>query len=259
MSEVKNTTIEAEHISFRYGKEEVLQDISFVLSQGDYVGLVGGNGSGKTTLLRVLLGLEKPTQGTVKLFGTPIGSFRAWQKIGYVPQNVFRGDLNFPATVEEVVESGHLRARHSALCRFGGGSCAEVERALERAGIAHLMKKRIGELSGGERQRVFIARALVSEPALLVLDEPTTGIDAATEEQFYAFLAELNRSGMTIILVSHDLEAIAREVKTVLCLNRRLVCSGTPENLRSRDVLNEMYGHGKQILHHGHEREHHHH
>lgn len=258
MSEIRTPIIEAEHISFRYGKEEVLQDISFVLLEGDYVGLVGGNGSGKTTLLRILLGLEKPAGGVARLFGTPVGSFRQWQKIGYVPQNVFRGDRNFPATVEEVVESGHLRARRAALCRFGSGACAEVKRALERAGIAHLTKKRIGELSGGERQRVFIARALVSEPALLILDEPTTGIDAATEEKFYAFLEELNRSGMTIILVSHDLEAIAREVKTVLCLNRRLVCSGTPENLRSREVLDEMYGHGKQMLHHGHQREHHH-
>lgn len=257
MSEIKTPLIEAEHIFFHYGKEEVLQDISFVLMQGDYVGLVGGNGSGKTTLLRILLGLQRPTRGSGKLFGTPLGDFREWQKIGYVPQNVFRGDLNFPATVEEVVESGHLRARRTASCRFRSGACVEVERALERAGITHLMKKRIGELSGGERQRVFIARALVSEPALLILDEPTTGIDAATEEKFYAFLEELNRSGMTIILVSHDLEAIAREVKTVLCLNRRIVCSGAPENLRSRDVLNEMYGHSKHMLHHEHKHPHH--
>ncbi|MFZ2300197.1 MAG: metal ABC transporter ATP-binding protein [Candidatus Moraniibacteriota bacterium] len=252
MSELKHPIIEAERIFFHYGKEEVLHDISFAVEQGDYIGLVGSNGSGKTTLLKILLGLTAPTAGTAKLFGIPVNRFRDWQNIGYVPQHVFRGDMDFPATVEEVVESGHSGTR----CRSGGSACGEAKRALERAGIAHLLKKRIGELSGGERQRVFIARALVAEPALLILDEPTTGIDAATEKQFYAFLDELNRSGMTIILVSHDLEAIAREVKTVLCLNRRLVCYGTPEHLRSAEVLEEMYGRGKQMLHHEHEHHH---
>ncbi len=252
MSAINDPIIETEHIFFRYGKEEVLHDISFAVLRGDYIGLVGPNGSGKTTLLRILLGLAAPTAGAAKLFGTPVGRFRHWEKIGYVPQNVFRGDMNFPATVEEVVESGHS----GTMCRFGGTACDAAQNALGRAGIAHLLKKRIGELSGGERQRVFIARALISEPALLVLDEPTTGIDAATEKQFYAFLEELNRSGMTIILVSHDLEAIARQVKTVLCLNRRLVCYGAPEHLRSAEVLEEMYGRGKQMLHHEHEHHH---
>ncbi|OGI25732.1 MAG: hypothetical protein A3E38_03135 [Candidatus Moranbacteria bacterium RIFCSPHIGHO2_12_FULL_54_9] len=252
MPSLEHPIIETEHISFFYGKEEVLHDISFAIPRGDYIGLVGSNGSGKTTLLRILLRLTKPATGSVQLFGTPIGNFRQWQKIGYVPQNVFRGDMNFPATVQEVVESGHLGARGGSLCQFGKGVCAEVRRALERADIAHLIGKRIGELSGGERQRVFIARALVSEPELLILDEPTTGIDAATEEKFYAFLGELNRAGLTIILVSHDLEAITREVKTVLCLNRRLVCYGKPESLRSAEVLHQMYGTEKQVLHHEH-------
>jgi len=259
MSIEKKPIIEAENIFFRYDGEDALQDVSLVISGGDYIGLVGSNGSGKTTLLRVLLGLTKPTSGIVRLFGTPLEKFREWEKIGYVPQNVFRGDLNFPATVEEIVESGHLGARRVSLCQFRSGACDVVRRALERAGIAHLMKKRIGELSGGERQRVFIARALVSDPAILVLDEPTTGIDAATEAQFYTFLEELNRSGMTIVLVSHDLEAIAREVKTVLCLNRRLVCSGDPSHLHSAKVLQAMYGPGKQMLHHEHENKYPHH
>jgi zinc transport system ATP-binding protein len=214
--------------------------VSFAIQAGDYVGLVGANGSGKTTLLRVLLGLVEPSEGSVKLFETPVNNFRSWQKIGYIPQNVFRGDANFPATVEEVVASGNF-----------GNDQEAMRRAMERADITRLRKKRIGVLSGGERQRVFIARALMSEPELLILDEPTTGIDAAAEEKFYNFLAELNRSGMTIILVSHDLEAIAREVKTVLCLNRRLICFGAPESLRSEEVLSAMYGQGKQMIHHG--------
>jgi len=247
---VNNSIVSAQNLSFHYGKEAILQDISFDIKKGDYVGIVGSNGSGKTTLLKILLGLNTPTQGEVRLFGTPLRDFREWSQIGYVPQNVFRGDLNFPATVSEIVESGHLKASKKDLCQFG--SCDSVMNALKRAGIEHLYKKRIGELSGGERQRVFIARALISNPELLVLDEPTTGIDTATEGMFYGFLEDLNRSGITIILVSHDLEAIAQQVKTVLCLNRRLVCFGSPENLQRPEVLNAMYGPKKNILHHEH-------
>lgn len=251
MSEVTTPIIECEKVSFRYGNDQVLQDISFAVKPGDYVGLVGGNGSGKTTLLKILLGLLISERGEVRVFGVAVGSFQDWEKIGYVPQNVFRGDLGFPATVREVIESGHLRGV-DFWCRFGSKHCDDVEEAARRAGITHLLSKRIGELSGGERQRVFIARALVSRPELLVLDEPTTGIDAETEEKFYAFLEELNVSGMTIILVSHDLEAVARRVKTVLCLNRRLVCFGKPASLKQNEVLRALYGSEKNTPHHEH-------
>lgn len=252
MSEVIHPIIVCDRMSFRYGADPILQNISFTIERGDYVGLVGGNGSGKTTLLKLLLGLLKQTEGEIKIDDITVNDFRHWEKIGYVPQNVFRSDLGFPATVREVIESGHLRGGQDFWCRFGSRNCNEVAEAAERSGISHLLDKRIGELSGGERQRVFIARALVSQPELLVLDEPTTGIDAETEEKFYAFLSELNRTGMTIILVSHDLEAITRQVKTVICLNRRLVCFGKPENLERPEVLRAMYGTEKHMLHHEH-------
>lgn len=251
MSEITPPILACENVGFRYGNSPVLQDISFSINRGDYVGVVGGNGSGKTTLLKILLGLLMPSEGMVKIFGVPVRAFQDWEKIGYVPQNVFRGDLGFPATVHEVIESGHLKGT-DFWCRFGASHCDDVEGAAKRAGISHLLDKRIGEISGGERQRVFIARALVSRPELLVLDEPTTGIDAETEEKFYAFLEELNASGMTIILVSHDLEAITRQVKTVICLNRRLVCFGKPESLEQPEVLRAMYGALKRPIHHEH-------
>lgn len=252
MSEINPSIVTAHALGFRYGTAEVLRDITFDIQKGNYVGIVGSNGSGKTTLLKILLGLLRPKEGEIRLFDTPLLEFRDWGKIGYVPQNVFRGDMNFPATIGEVVESGHLKADKDWFGRFDRKEYTAVEEAIHRVGIGHLLKKRIGALSGGERQRVFIARALVSQPELLVLDEPTTGIDAATEEQFYTFLDELNRSGMTIILVSHDLEAIARQVKTVLCLNRSLICFGKPENLENPEVLKAMYGGEKRILRHDH-------
>lgn len=249
---INNSIVTAKNVSFNYGGQSVLQDVSFDIKKGDYVGMVGSNGSGKTTLLKILLGLLTPIEGEVELFGTTLRNFGEWGKVGYVPQNVFRGDLNFPATVREVVESGHLEVskRKRILSQFGKND--EIQKALQRAGIEHLSKKRIGELSGGERQKVFIARALVSNPELIVLDEPTTGIDAATEEKFYTFLEDLNHSGITILLVSHDIEAIARQVKTVLCLNRRLICFGKPESLQQPEVLKAMYGGEKQMLHHEH-------
>ena len=249
MSELKTPIIECEQLSFCYAEEAVLEDISFSVSAGEYIGVIGSNGSGKTTLIKIILGLLRPTKGRVKLFGVPLSEFRDWQKVGYIQQNVFRGDMNFPVTVQEIVESGEhthffgLRPSHAS-------GCGKVTSALERLDIAHLAKKRIGELSGGERQRVFIARALVSDPKLLVLDEPTIGVDAATEEKFYSFLEDLQRSGMTIIIISHDLEAIAREVKKILCLNHHIISFGEPKNLRSVDFLKDLYGARKQIIQH---------
>jgi len=251
VSNTVNPIIECHDVWFCYGNAIALQDISFRISEGEYVGLVGGNGSGKTTLLKIILGLLSPSEGEVKLFGQKVSEFRDWDKIGYVPQNVFRGDLGFPATVREVIESGHLKA-NTFWCRFGTQGCLDVLEVARRSGVSHLLGKRIGELSGGERQRVFIARALVSAPRLLILDEPTAGIDSETEEQFYAFLNELHMSGLTIILVSHDLEVVRREVGTVLCLNRRLVCHGKPESLEQKEVLEALYGNKKNILHHEH-------
>ncbi|MBI2439592.1 MAG: metal ABC transporter ATP-binding protein [Candidatus Moranbacteria bacterium] len=230
--------IQCKNIFFRYDATDVLRDISFDVFPGEYIGIIGGNGSGKTTLLKIILGLLHPTKGDILFFDQPFADFHDWHKVGYVPQHVFRNDVNFPATVWEIVESGHLDARFGEWLVPGKKKCSVVERSLKQAGIEHLASKRIGELSGGERQRVFIARALVSRPELLVLDEPTTGIDAATEEQFYAFLRTLNNVGMTIILVSHDLEAVEREVKRVLYLNHCVIDRVSKKNEREV-VLNE--------------------
>jgi zinc transport system ATP-binding protein len=245
--------VEIQNVSFSYNGSSVLDDVGFSVEAGDYVGIVGGNGSGKTTLLKVMLGLLRPTAGQARLFGENVESFRSWDKVGYVPQHVARSDAAFPATVRETVGSRSLAPVRPW---FGSGRRereASVEWAMGVTEVGHLRKRLLGELSGGERQRVFIARALVTRPKLLILDEPTTGVDVRSQERFYAFLANLNREfGITIVLVSHDLDAVAREVKTVLCLNRRLVCHVTSREFVSGDYLRRTYGEDMRFLRHDH-------
>jgi len=250
MSVVSNPLIAAHSVSFQRGEEFILSDVSFEIFSGDYVGILGANGSGKTTLIQLIVGLLKPYSGELYLFGERPSVFRGWDKIGYVPQHVFKNDQNFPATVEEIVTSG-LGKDEQQLSRQAQKVC--VDKALASAHVAHVRTRLIGELSGGEQQRTFIARALATEPELLILDEPTTGIDRTSEREFYALLTQLNTAGMTILLISHDLDAVAREVKQVMCLNRRLVYFGKPETLHQSDTLEKMYGDGKQVLFHSHE------
>lgn len=242
--------IAADGMTFRYGEEDILTDVSFEIAAGGYVGILGANGSGKTTLIKLIVGLLMPVSGSIRLFGSNPRIFRGWDQVGYVPQHVFKNDQNFPATVEEIVASG-LGSDERRLSKIERQAC--IDRAIASARVGHVAKRRIGELSGGERQRAFIARALATEPRLLILDEPTTGIDRTSEREFYALLKQLNDEGMTILLISHDLDAVSREVKQVLCLNRRLVYFGAPEKLRSSETLAEMYGDDKQALFHSHE------
>jgi zinc transport system ATP-binding protein len=247
-----NKCIEFEHINFAYPHNQVLEDISFVVQEGDYVGLVGGNGSGKTTLLRILLGLATPESGAVFLFGRDIREFRAWHSIGYVPQHVARGEDSFSTTVREVIECGLVSKKK----RFFFKDLSDEEhirRAMNVAEIADLEHRLIGTLSGGERQLAFIARALVSRPKLLVLDEPTTGVDAQSQDRFYRFLSALNgEHAMTIILVSHDLEVVSREVKTVMCVNRKLVCHMESQTFIDGDYLKRLYGEEMKYVPHMH-------
>src|SRR5256712_7165132 len=215
--------VDLEQVSFAYGGERVLDEVSLRVGRGDFLGIIGPNGSGKTTLLRVLLGLLRPTSGRIKLFGIDVRLFREWARIGYVPQKATAFDARFPASVLEVVISGRSGVAGIAH-RFGGRDRAAVEEALETVGMLNFRARPLGRLSAGQQQRVFIARALAIHPEMLLLDEPTVGVDVDAQEQFYSLLRRLNREfGQPLVLVSHDLRAVAGEVTTLAC-NYRLQC-----------------------------------
>ncbi|MCB2173532.1 ABC transporter ATP-binding protein [archaeon] len=220
---MENPVVEISNLNFSYHGQAVLRDVSLNIRPADFVAMIGPNG-GKTTLLKLMLGLLTPGSGRIRVFGRPPKDIS--HRIGYVPQNVHINN-NFPISALDVVlmgklKPGRLRTRHSDEDR------KTALQTLARLGMEKFHNQRIGELSGGQKQRVFVARALVTDPDLLLLDEPTAGIDAKGQNEFYALLEELNAE-VTIIVVSHDLMVISRYVKSVACVNQRLHYHGQPE------------------------------
>ena len=248
-AQVGDAAIVCEGLTVRFGSHAVLDGVTFTVPQGAYMGLLGPNGGGKTTLLKVLLGLIQPDAGTVRLFGEPPALARAAGRIGYVPQRVTQLDA-FPATADEVVWSGRharMRALSTAADR------AAVDAAFDAAGVAHLRHRLISRLSGGERQRVFIARALAAEPRMLLLDEPLTGVDPPSREQFSALLRTLHTEhGITVVVVSHDIDAVASEATLVACLNQKMLCCCGAHQFLHDATLQEVYGEGARLLRHTH-------
>ncbi len=248
-----SAVLQLEGVSFHYGDLPVLEDVSLAVEPGDFLGLIGPNGSGKTTLLWVMLGLLTPTAGRVRLFGTAPAAFREWRRLGYVPQKTSI-DPALPATVEEVVATGLVATRPLGGVRGAGAAGrARVRDALVRVGMEAHAPARIGALSAGQQQRALIARALVSDPELLVLDEPTGGVDPEAQASFYALLRRLNRDRhVTIVLVSHDIGVVAREVTTLACLNRRLIFHGPPADFLSPAAFTALYGPAVRLVSHEH-------
>ena len=209
--------IEIRNLSAGYGSKPILQRIDLIAKELDFIGIIGPNGGGKSTLLKVLLGLIKPMEGEVRIMGRSVESGR--KSIGYVPQFV-EFDRNFPVRVEEVVQMGRLGQR-KLFQRYNSKDRSIVKEALERVEMWQMRHRSLAELSGGQRQRVYIARALASQPSILLLDEPTANVDSRISKSIYQLLRQLNQE-MTIILVSHDLASVYSHVKTIGCLNRRL-------------------------------------
>ncbi|NPA06379.1 MAG: metal ABC transporter ATP-binding protein [Chloroflexi bacterium] len=241
--------IEVRDVYVSYNGHPVLQGVSLTVPQGSFWALLGPNGAGKTTLLKVIVGLIKPQRGTVRVFGRPPEALGPWRRaLGYVPQHQ-RVDLYFPIRVKDVVMMG----RYGMLGFFrrpGPEDWRAVDEALERVGIPHLRERPLHALSGGERQRVFLARALVTQPKLLLLDEPTAGVDVAATQSLYELLRDLHKSGMTVVMVSHDVGVVTQFVDSVACLNRRLVAHGRPEVVLTADTLSDMYGCEAVFFHH---------
>lgn len=223
-----------EHVSHAYGAQPVLDDVSLELCAGEFVALVGPNGSGKSTLLKVLVGLLAPSSGRVSLLGSDPRRLRHRARLGFVPQRPKLAS-GMHATVDDVVRAGRL-ARSGWLRRFGAGDRAAVDAALEAVGLADLRREAVGTLSGGQQQRAFIARALAGEPELLVLDEPVAGVDAEQQRAFSASLSHLVGHGGTVLLVSHELGAVADALDRVVVLKRRVLFDGTPAGLSERGV-----------------------
>ncbi|WP_040228814.1 metal ABC transporter ATP-binding protein [Bhargavaea cecembensis] len=244
--------IELENVSYRYGETTALERVSLQVREGEFWAVIGPNGSGKSTLLKLVLGLIEPQAGQVRLFSEPAASFRSKEKIGYVSQKSNAFNSAFPATVREVVRSGLVK-KTGLFRRFPSDWEAKVTKALAAVGMESYAGRSIGQLSGGQQQRVFIARALISNPELLILDEPTVGIDRQHMESFYDMLGRLNREkGIAILLVTHDVDTVSELVTHVACVNRSIHFHGPHEeyNRQEERFRNEWYGHPVRRVHH---------
>ncbi|MBW1635608.1 MAG: metal ABC transporter ATP-binding protein [Deltaproteobacteria bacterium] len=231
------SVITVQNLSVKMHNSTVLSDISFEVAPGEYLGIVGPNGSGKSTLIRSLLGLTEIEKGRIEIMGRPLADFREWSKIGYLPQAAVVANKSFPASVGEVVATG-LLGRKSFPRRFNAKDRDTVLRTLETLGIEHLYQKQIGKLSGGQSQRVFLARAMVSNPDILILDEPTAALDPVTRGNFYETIASLNKDQKkTILLITHDSATIGSYAGKLLYLDRRLIFFGSfGEFCQSKDM-----------------------
>lgn len=249
-----NDIVATDRLCFGFNGTETLKDITFTLKRGEFLGIVGPNGSGKTTLIKLLLGLMTPTRGNIALFGTNIGEFREWSKIGYLPQRIAAFNPHFPATVEEVVALG-LMAGKPFPRRRSRGDRKPVEEVMDLMDIMNIRNKLIGELSGGQQQRVLIAKALVASPELIILDEPTTALDPETRERFFATLKDVNtQKGATIIMITHDVGTIGRHASLMLYLDKTVVFYGGFDDFcMSKDMTNYFGEHSQHLICHRHE------
>ncbi len=235
-------------------EQTILENISLQIHKGEYTALIGPNGGGKTTLIRLLLGLQKANSGEIRLFGVLQKDFQNWDKIGYVPQRAAQVDLNFPATVLEVVMMGRT-AKRGFFGREREEDVLAVEEAMQKMDVTHLKARLIGTLSGGQRQRVMIARALASKPEVLILDEPNTGVDIVSQQRFYALLRELNsKEKLTILFITHDIGVIADDIGRLLTVNQSLLTCNDPKEAMSCAEMSKLYGIDAHLLHN-----HHHH
>jgi zinc transport system ATP-binding protein len=243
MSKTDHPAICITGLWFSYDGHPVLEDVNLSIPQGDFVSVVGPNGGGKTTLLKLMLGLLRPSQGEVQVFG--VTPEKARQRIGYMPQQV-QLDAQFPATVMDVALMGRL-GHGWPFGRYSKKDKEIVGRALDQVGLYSLLKKPFASISGGQRQRLFIARALACEPDILLLDEPTANLDLVMEGDLYELLQTLNQR-LTVVMVSHDIGFVSEVVKSVICVKRKVLMH--PTSKITGEIINEIYGSPMKIVRH---------
>ncbi len=245
MSEINNNIVELKNVSVSLDGQIILEDINFTLKEKEFLTIIGPNGGGKTTILKIILGLIKPDNGSISVFGTnPCKSTSAGKFIGYLPQHI-NSDLKFPVNVFDVV----LIGRYNGLFkRYSEEDKQKVTEALKITGMENFKDRQIGKLSGGQMQRVFLARALVRDPKLLLLDEPTASADPEMQQSFYKLIKELNEK-MAIVIVTHDVSAVLQYGKSVACVNRKLYYHGEKEGAIGK--LQEAYKCPIELIAHG--------
>ena len=224
--------VQLSHIGLYYGQRAVLKDIDLSIQAKEIVSLIGPNGAGKSSLVKILLGIQAPQQGTIKR--------KAKLKMGYVPQR-FNPSSSLPLRVTDLLESKKIKTDL-------------LEQIIVETGIAHLLQRQVQQLSGGERQRVLLARALLNQPELLVLDEPMQGLDIQSETELYAYVRTLPaRYGCAVLMVSHDLQWVMQGTQRVICLNHHICCSGTPSDIQQHPAYQEIFGTQRVIYQHHHD------
>jgi zinc transport system ATP-binding protein len=238
-------TIVVDKVFYGYGGRPAVEDASFSIGEGEFLGIIGPNGGGKTTLLRLMLGLLRPDSGQIRLFGEPPHKTRG--KVGYIPQET---NLNksFPVTVTDIVLMGLSGARGLGR-RFTFSDRRKADIMMERLGLSDVKNRPVAELSGGQRQKALLARAMVGDPEMLFLDEPTASVDKTGEDEIYNHLHLLNKTGVTVVLVTHNIGILSQHVKSVACINRQLYFHA--DGKLDQHTINKTFGCQVDIIAHG--------
>lgn len=245
MDSINNSTniLSVENLFFSYGAAEAVSGVSFKVNKGDFIALVGPNGAGKSTLIKVILGLEKKYSGKIKLLDQDLNKFSQWGKIGYLPQRVNVFNPLFPATVAEVVGLGLLAGKKYPK-EFNRSDKEKISEVLSSLDIVDLKDRPIAELSGGQQQRVFLARALVSNPELLIMDEPSTALDPEMRDNFFKLIKKINQEkGATIIIVTHDTAQVGEYAGKLLYLDKSLIFFGEFSDFCHSPEMEKYFGH----------------
>ncbi len=244
--------IKINNLSYAYESKKVFSEVNLTINSGDFAALIGPNGSGKSTFIKLLLGILPCQQGEINLLGDSINKFKAWDKVGYIPQDIREFNHSFPATVKEIIaanlyqEMGFIKILTTSLEK-------KIDKALEKVNMLEYKSELIGQLSGGQQQRVFIARTLVTEPEIIFLDEPLAGVDASAEESFYNLLAKLNNKfGITIIMISHNVNVVSNKANKIICFGDEKIYSHQAENFDYSRYIKEIKNDKAIILPHSH-------